>query len=81
MNTAEAARQTLTKSNIRNGGGPFDRCHTGMGIEHAGWMLTEIGLGNITGEKAHRWLGYAQAIVVNFGYLSLYDCKNINHAA
>lgn len=36
----------------------------GCDKEHLKWMLDGIILGYITGEKAHRWLGWAQAIIV-----------------
>lgn len=30
---------------------------------HVRWMLDGICFGYITGEKAHRWIGWAQAII------------------
>ena len=32
-------------------------------FEHVKWMLQGIADGYITGEKAHRWLGWAQAVI------------------
>jgi hypothetical protein len=44
-------------------------------------MLCKVVDGDITGEKAHRWLGWAQCAVVNSGAATLEDMKKINHAA
>ena len=53
----------------------------GLGTEHAMWMLNGIFEGYIQNEKAHRWLGYAQGILVASEVVSLDDMKNINFAA
>ena len=45
---------------------------------HAHWMLIGLREGYVKGDKAHRWLGYAQAIIVSHGHLSLNDMKEIN---
>jgi hypothetical protein len=44
-------------------------------------MLREISKLRVTGKKAHRWLGYAQAILIEYGVMSLEDAKNINKKA
>jgi len=41
-------------------------------------MLNGIILGYITDEKAHRWLGWAQAVVCAYEYTTLEDLKVIN---
>lgn len=48
---------------------------------HIEMMLNSITEGKVTGEKAHRWLGWAQcaAVVANAGTLE--EMKAINHAA
>jgi len=81
MKVRTAARNTLKKAKIRKACGIFRRDSDGMGLSHAGWMLIEVGTEKVTGEKAHRWLGWAQSIIVNHGYLELKECKDINHAA
>jgi len=53
----------------------------GRSINHAKWMLEGIAWGYVQGEKAHRWLGYAQAIVVEQGFATLDKVKEINHRA
>lgn len=54
--------------------GPLSRCHVRG-------MLERIECGEITGEKAHRWLGWAQAACVAAGVATLDEMKQINHAA
>lgn len=56
-----------------------ERSQDGTGVNHAAWMLQQIEEGEVCGQKAHRWLGYAQAILVTSHYVDLEDCKRINH--
>lgn len=49
----------------------------GETLEHAYWMLEEIKRGEVTGEKGHRWLGYAQGLIVVEGVLYLEDITKI----
>lgn len=51
------------------------------GYEHVQDMLLRLELGELGGEKAHRWLGWAQCGVVAAGAGTLEEMKNINHAA
>ncbi len=53
----------------------------GCDREHIEWMLNGIIHGYITGEKAHRWLGWAQAIICAFDSATLAKLKIINHKA
>ncbi len=53
----------------------------GETLEHATWMLTGISSGYVQHEKAHRWLGYAQAILVMAQVVKLDDMKAINRGA
>ena len=46
--------------------------------KHVMWMLGEIENGNVVGEKAHRWLGWAQAAAVSRGDATLEEMKMIN---
>ncbi len=48
------------------------------GVAHAIWMLEGIADGYIQHDKAHRWLGYAQALVICDKLLSLEEMKEIN---
>jgi hypothetical protein len=33
------------------------------GPEHLRWMIEELRSGRVTGEKAHRWLGFVQGVL------------------
>ena len=50
----------------------------GRTVEHAVWMLSGIVLGYVQREKAHRWLGYAQGVLVSNSMLTLEQVKGIN---
>ena len=56
----------------------YQRDPDGKTVEHAYWMLLGIAGGYIQGEKAHRWLGYAQGILVSEGVVELEEMKRIN---
>ncbi len=78
MNTVEAARASLVliEGNLRAEHDP-----SGDTLTHAKWMLHGIFSGYIQHEKAHRWLGYAQALMVVNDVVTLDKLKEINHAA
>jgi hypothetical protein len=61
---------TLKISPIRD---PF-----GLTLEHQLWLLTEVANSGVLGEKAHRWLSFAQGVLVSRGCVSLEDCKYAN---
>ncbi len=73
-----AAKLTITAT---KGSHTAVRDLTGRSKEHAMWMLHGIGAGYIMGDKAQRWLGYAQGILVCLGALRLIDAKSINQEA
>lgn len=50
-------------------------------IEHVAAMLTSIESGAVSGEKAHRWLGWAQAVICCRGGATLEEFKSINFKA
>lgn len=50
-------------------------------IEHLAAMLTSIETGSVSGEKAHRWLGWAQGVVCCRGGATLEEMKAVNFAA
>ena len=76
MNIQLAATLTLDGQE-----GRVQRDSSGNSIEHARWMLSGIIEGYIQHEKAHRWLGYAQALIVMLGESSLDEMKRINQRA
>lgn len=51
------------------------------GVPHAIWMLEGIADGYVQYDKAHRWLGYAQALLVCDGILTVDQAKGINKAS
>jgi hypothetical protein len=68
--------------NSRDAGDPLNfRDPEGVSVEHAAWMLYEIINGTVSGRKAHRWLGYAQGILVMSGRLTLEQAKLANKRA
>ena len=55
--------------------------HPEYGKDHMYEMIYKIELGDrgeVSGEKAHRWLGYIQGCVVCYGGATLEDVKNVN---
>jgi len=76
MNTRKAAAKTLVFVTVLP-----ERSASGVGKAHAAWMLKGISEGYIGDEKAHRWLGYAQAILVQEKLASLADMKRANMRA
>lgn len=82
MNLQKAANLT-SKKIIRKycNGIKILQSEEGNTPSHAMWMLEGIDLGFISGDKGHRWLGYAQAILVMHGHLSLDEAKEINKEA
>lgn len=73
MNVQAAAVSTLEFVKVE----PIQNT-TGTGPQHAAWMLRGIAEGYIQYEKAHRWLGYAQSILVVEKFASLGDMKKVN---
>jgi len=60
-----------------------DRDQQGCGPRHAMWMLAEV-QNNARiwkNDKLNRWLGYAQAILVMTGFLTLDEAKRCNKEA
>jgi len=76
MDTMKAASDTCNCVNTKEY--PAARGREGNTVEHAVWMLAGICLGYVQHEKAHRWLGYAQGIIVMSGMLNLEQVKGIN---
>ncbi len=55
--------------------------HPEYGKGHLRYMLSELVDGNITGDKAHRWLGWIQGCVCVGGGATLEEMKKTNKAA
>lgn len=53
----------------------------GWGVEHAKFLLNTVAKRKVTGTKAHRWLAYAQAILVGEEIFKLIDAKRTNKRA
>ena len=51
------------------------------GKDHLLEMVEKMNNGEITGEKAHRWLGWIQGCVCVGGGASLQEMKEINHTS
>lgn len=80
MRTDEAAKTTIATVEVQ-GKFAFQRDKYGRTIGHAMWMLRGIAEGYIQHGKAHRWLGYAQGLLVTHGEISLEDAKRLNKEA
>lgn len=78
MNIKIAAVNTLEILNNVHHVLADERSVYGNTAEHAKWMLCGIVQDYITGEKAHRWLGYAQGLLVAQGLLTLGQAKECN---
>ena len=46
--------------------------------DHLLWMLEQIDNGSVTGEKAHRWVGYIQGVVVLCRLTEVKDMRTLN---
>lgn len=75
---SEAARLTIKAcGGIRALPAP-KRDEEARSLEHAVWMLLEIYWKKIEGNKAQRWLGYAQALLVSHRWVTLEQMKQAN---
>ena len=55
--------------------------HEEYGKDHLKYMILKMVSGEITGEKAHRWLGWIQGCVCTGGGATLEEMKKINKTA
>lgn len=81
MNAKKAAELLLNKIITAPSIQGSEQDPEGKEIGHAVWMLAGIRLGYIQYEKAHRWLGYAQGILVKSNIVSLEVVKSLNQEA
>ena len=77
MNPQKAAKAVLLEDRLPSS----EQDPDGSTPEHAIWMLEGIAAGYIQHEKAHRWLGYAQALLVCNNHETLVAMKTVNRAA
>ena len=78
MRTDEAAEKTIAALKGQYTSQRDQECKT---KDHALWMLDGISMGYVQHEKAHRWLGYAQGLLVAHGEINLEEAKLINKEA
>jgi hypothetical protein len=55
--------------------------HTEFGKDHLKYMILKIVNGEITDEKAHRWIGWIQGCICTGGGADLETLKKINKTA
>jgi len=82
INIYNAARGT--KNHIKMLVGPnvdLGKLKDPASLKHLNWMLCEICTGRVTKEKAHRWLGYIQGVLVAQCHMTLDEAKEINFKA
>jgi hypothetical protein len=75
VNTAIIVRRRLAEL-----GQPDEaiRSPSGTGTAHQLWALEQVTTCQVEGEKAHRWLGYAQGALAEQGLLGLEEAKLAN---
>lgn len=76
-NIKEVAASMLKSDNLDIVLSKEESSHGDSG-RHAKWMLERIAVGEIAGDKAQRWLGYAQGMLVAKGYFTLQNMKDFN---
>ncbi len=79
-NCDKAALYTMIACNIDTHD-PGVRDPEGQSQAHAVWMLQMLCTNEIEGNKAHRWLGYAQGILVILGVGTLNQMMEANKRA
>lgn len=50
----------------------------GKTVGHALWIIGQVAVGNVTGNKAHRWLGFGQGVLCVHGVITLMEAKLVN---
>ena len=84
MDVRVAARKTLELVDLHyklrgDERPPSERQTEGNTIPHAEWIVEQVAKGNVCGDKAHRWLGYGQGVLVVLGVMTLSQAKLINY--
>jgi len=80
MNVTTAARNTLKLLANKDHAvlSPPGQAAT---IDHLRMMVGKIKSGEVTGEKAHRWLGWIQGVIYTRFTVTLEDMKRVNKEA
>lgn len=80
MDVAKAAEHTLTllRKNMTDPLPGPAQAEDGQGLKHQLFVLYSVKDGEVVGEKAHRWLGWAQGALSAMDLLSLEECKYAN---
>lgn len=83
MDVRIAAQNTLTvlskSDKLESGTLPMPvRTDDGIELCHQIWLLDQVKTGKVTGEKAHRWLSWAQGVLAACGLITLTDAKYCN---
>ncbi len=79
MDIKTAAIETLNHLEDNNNNLPIN--HPWFGREHVLFMLDQIFIGDVKGEKAHRWLGWAQCAICFADGATLEELEAINKNA
>ena len=63
---------------IDNGDARLIRCSTGRGLGHCRWMIWSVMDNYETWPKtkSHRWLGYVQGLMVEYGIYTLDEVRD-----
>ena len=75
------AQKTLDLFNWYSPEHKFTQNKPGCTQEHLVNILNQVIDGNVSGSKAHRFIGWAQGVLCMEGYLTLDDARNINRKA
>lgn len=54
------------------------RAEDGLGLGHYAWLLDQVARAEVTGDKAHRWLGWAQCGLAVEKLVTLTELKTVN---
>ena len=72
------AQRTLDTLNWYHPDHEFTQDNHGCSKEHIHSILEQVICGDVTGNKAHRFIGWAQAVLCMEGFISLDDTRNMN---
>lgn len=53
----------------------------GLNEQHIYNILQQVEAGEVTGDKAHRFIGWAQAVICTEGLLTLMELRDLNRSA
>ena len=70
-----SARQIAAATRDLVAGVPVTRDPCGLAPGHAAWLLSQV-MTMPEGPKAHRWVGYAHALIVTHGLATLAELRH-----